>query len=102
MKAFLGTALAGILVLAATGGGQAGQIERACLQADREAASRALCGCIQQVANLTLDRRDQALAARFFRDPQMAQDFRQSGSRSHEIFWEKYKSFGSSAESYCG
>lgn len=82
-------------------GASAGVIERACLSSNRPAANRSLCGCIQKVADSTLDRRDQRLAAKFFRDPHMAQEVRQSDSRSHEIFWQKYKKFGASAESSC-
>ncbi|WP_102109620.1 hypothetical protein [Oceaniglobus roseus] len=80
---------------------EAGMIERACLGSERKAANRALCGCIQQVADLTLDRRDQRMAARFFRDPDRAQVVRQSSSRRDEDFWKKYIQFGSTAEAYC-
>ena len=80
---------------------QAGVIDRACLKSDRSAANRQLCGCIQRVADQTLSRSDQRLAAKFFKDPQKAQDIRQSGSRSNSEFWEKYKAFGSTAEAYC-
>ncbi len=50
---------------------------------------------------MTLDGRDQRLAARFFRDPNMAQQVRQSDRRSDESFWLRYRAFGSAAESYC-
>ncbi|KAF0676887.1 hypothetical protein [Profundibacterium mesophilum] len=80
---------------------QGGVIERACLKSDRKAANRALCGCIQQVADITLDRRDQKLAATFFKDPHQAQVVRQSSDRNHESFWRKYKAFGQSAQNYC-
>jgi len=79
----------------------AGVIESACLKSDRKAANRALCGCIQDAADLTLDRRDQKMAATFFRDPHKAQEIRQSDNRSHEAFWKRYKQFGSTAETYC-
>ena len=75
-------------------------IERACLKSDRP-ASRALCGCIQDVADLTLTNRDQRLASSFFSDPQKAQDIRMSDRRSHEAFWDRYKAFGETAETYC-
>jgi hypothetical protein len=42
------------------------------------------------------------MAARFFRDPQMAQDIRQSSNQSHEIFWRKYRAFGETAAATCG
>ena len=80
----------------------AGLIERACMKSDRQAASRALCGCIQDVADATLTSGDQKLAAKFFKDPHMAQEIRQSDRSSHERFWKKYKAFGQTAETYCG
>lgn len=79
----------------------AGPIERACLKADRKAATRPLCNCVQQVADLTLNGRDQRLAASFFSDPHRAQEVRQSDRSSHEAFWKRYKTFGANAESYC-
>ncbi|WP_245814780.1 MULTISPECIES: hypothetical protein [Litoreibacter] len=84
-----------------SGAALAGPIERACLKADRKAASRPLCNCVQQVADLTLDNSDQRLAASFFADPHRAQVIRQSDNNSHEKFWKRYKQFGANAESYC-
>ncbi|SFK03558.1 hypothetical protein [Celeribacter neptunius] len=81
---------------------QAGAIERACMSSDRAANNRALCGCIQDVADLTLSNSDQRQAAKFFKDPQKAQDIRQSDNRSHESFWKRYKAFGATAAQYCG
>ncbi|GAA3864657.1 hypothetical protein [Celeribacter arenosi] len=80
----------------------AGAIERACLASGRSGASRPLCGCIQQVADATLSGSEQRRAAKFFKDPQKAQDTRQSDNRSHETFWKRYKAFGNSAAAYCG
>ena len=97
--------LAMAAVVAALAAGTAGAgttIERACMKSDRKAASRSLCGCIQDVADATLSGQDQRLAARFFRDPHMAQQIRQSDRRNHEVFWKKYKAFGRTAESHCG
>ena len=81
---------------------EAGRIERACMASDRAANNRALCGCIQQVADMTLTGREQRQAARFFKDPQKAQDIRQSDNANHEVFWRKYKAFGQTAAQYCG
>jgi len=81
---------------------EARRIERACLNSDRSAANRELCGCIQRVANQVLTRSDQRLAARFFRDPQRAQDIRQSDNASHEAFWKRYRTFGDTATKICG
>ncbi len=51
---------------------QAKQIERACLSSDRGAGQRGLCGCIQDAANQTLSKKDQKLAASFFKEPDKA------------------------------
>lgn len=80
----------------------AGPIERACLQSDRPGVSRGVCGCIQKAADVTLSRRDQRQAARFFRDPHRAQEVRQSDRRSDEAFWQRYKRFGATAAGSCG
>lgn len=79
----------------------AGDIERACLGSDRAAGNRALCGCIQQAADLTLSTRDQRRAAGFFRDPHQAQEVRQSDRRADEVFWDRYRHFGETAETFC-
>ena len=76
-------------------------IQNACLQSAREAVSYQLCGCIQSAADITLTRRDQRQAAKFFDDPQRAQAVRQSDRGTHESFWQKYKLFGETAEAYC-
>jgi len=80
---------------------QAGLIERACLGSDRPAVTRALCGCIQAVADKTLSGSDQRLAAEFFADPHRAQVIRQSDVTAHEVFWERYKNFGATATKSC-
>ena len=94
--------LAAIILASTSALAQAGVIERACLQSDRRAASRPLCDCIQKAADATLSGSDQRLAAKFFKEPHMAQEIRQSNNSQHEIFWQRYKTFGSTAASYCG
>lgn len=89
------------LILAVSGPAHAGKIENACLLADRSMGQRALCRCIQDAADLTLSSRDQKLAASFFADPHRAQEIRQSDSRRHEAFWDRYEHFGRVAEAYC-
>lgn len=79
----------------------AGPLERGCLGSDRMAASRELCACIQQVADSALSRRDQRMAARFFRRPHLAQEIRQSDRPQHELFWKRYRAFGERAERVC-
>lgn len=71
------------------------------MASERNARSNALCGCLQQVANRTLDRGDQRLAAKIFRKPQMAQDIKMSNNANHEVFWKKYKAFGATASNTC-
>lgn len=80
---------------------QASVIERACLKADRPAATKPLCRCAQGAADRTLSERDQRLAATFFKDPDRAQEIRQSDSRAHEAFWKRYKNFRDYAELRC-
>lgn len=79
----------------------AGPISNACLQADRRAASRSLCNCIQSVANRALSRTDQRTAAKFFKDPEKAQDMRRSDRQSHEKFWDRYAAFSQNASAQC-
>ncbi len=98
----LAVTLAPVAVVTTTTMVMAGPIDRACMASDRKARSLRLCTCIQQVADRTLSRADQRMAARFFRDPQMAQDIRQSDNQNHEIFWRKYRAFGETAAATCG
>ncbi|ABA78169.1 hypothetical protein GQF56_24695 [Rhodobacter sphaeroides] len=79
-----------------------GPIERACLRSDRQAANVATCNCIQQVADMTLPSGDQRRAAKFFANPDEAQDVRFSSRSSDTAFWKRYKSFGEAAQAYCG
>lgn len=106
-----------ILALAGCGGGErpgngpsratgvmplaTGPINTACLQSDRKARSRALCGCIQAVANDTLSGAQQRQAVRFYSDPQRAQDIRQSDRPGDGRFWTAYAAYGARAEEVC-
>lgn len=78
-----------------------GPIHDACLQSDRRASSRALCGCVQASANTILIRNEQARAVAFFRDPHLAQVTRQSDRSGDERFWIRYKEFVDIAERSC-
>jgi hypothetical protein len=82
-------------------GGATGDISRACLDADRKAASPALCSCVQQVANQSLSGSDQSRAVVFFENPQLAQDTRQSDRGSDERFWKRYRAFTDLASEIC-
>lgn len=79
----------------------AGPIESACNRSDRQQASRALCRCIDSVARDTLTRREQRRAARFFQDPDEAQEVRMSRTRADNEFWDRYRAFGEQAERVC-
>ena len=101
MKSFHTLALSATFVFAIAAPSFAGPIESACLRSDRKGASRQLCGCIQQVADMTLRSADQRKAAGFFRDPDRAQKVKMSKSKSDDAFWDRYKAFGEQAEAYC-
>jgi hypothetical protein len=75
-----------------------GPMSQACLGSDRKARSKALCGCIQAVANLHLSGSEQKLAASFFSDPQR---IRQSDRSGHEAFWKRYSAMGEQVETTC-
>ena len=79
----------------------AGPIERACLASNRQAANRAVCTCIQKVADQTLRGADQRRAAKFFTDPDRAQETRVSKRDADNEFWRRYKAFGNAAEASC-
>ena len=98
---FLATAVALAIPLFITAA-SAGPIESACNRSDRKAANPGLCGCIQQVADMTLRGSDQRRAASFFKDPDKANTVWLSKSKSDDDFWERYKAFGAQAEAYCG
>lgn len=91
------TALALLVPAAAV----AGPIETACNRSDRPGANRALCRCIDAVAQQTMTRSEQSRAARFFANPQMAQDVRMSRSAADNEFWARYRAFGEAAERSC-
>ena len=50
---------------------------------------------------MTLSGGDQRRAAKFFKDPEAAHATWISQSKSDDAFWDRYKSFGQTAEAYC-
>lgn len=98
----LAAALAAGFVSLSAGASLAGPISTACMAAARPGANPGLCGCIQNVADQTLSRSDQRQAAKFFRDPDAAQQIRTSTNSRHSEFWQRYKAFGARAEATCG
>lgn len=98
-------AVLGMVLLAACGSGTrgvTGDVAKACIAADRDAANPALCSCVQQVANQSLSAADQRRAAGFFGNPDDAQDTRQSDRAGDEAFWGRYRAFATRAEGSCG
>lgn len=93
--------IASALVLGAAGAAQAGSIESACLKADRAAATRTLCSCIEDVAKPMFSFSEERKIAKFFAEPHLTQELRQSDSRSDEAFWDQYKAFGVAARAHC-
>ncbi|MDC1397554.1 arginine transporter [Octadecabacter sp.] len=82
--------------------GATGPISRACLAADRSAASTSLCACVQRVANAELSTRDRARMVRFFADPKVAHATKISDTPANDDFWRRYQAFVRSARSQCG
>ena len=108
--------LSGLILLTACGGGNrlnsggntaatrgaTGEISRACLAADRSAATPQLCGCIQGVANREMSTSDRSRIARFFADPEFAHAIRISDTPANDDFWRRYQAFTASARAQCG
>jgi len=78
-----------------------GPISRACLSSDRKARSGARCGCIQAVANQTLNGAEQRRAVGFYKNPHEAQEIRQSDRPVDERFWRTYMEYADRAERIC-
>tara|TARA_R110002072_G_scaffold79911_5_gene183924 strand:+ start:1477 stop:1851 length:375 start_codon:yes stop_codon:yes gene_type:complete len=78
-----------------------GPIQKACLADNRQAASAARCGCVQAVADQSLDAGDQRRGAKLFKDPHKFQEIRQSDNASNERFWLAWKAFGQNAAAAC-
>jgi hypothetical protein len=76
-------------------------IENACLSAGRNAASRELCGCIQQVADAVLSPGEQKRGAKLFADPHLSQELRVSRRDTDMSFWQKWQAFSATAAQYC-
>ena len=99
--AVIASLLAAVVVLSMAGFASAGPIEGACLNSARNGASRSLCSCIQQVADITLQTSDQSLVAAFFKDPDKAEKVRMSQSKRDDAFWDRYTTFGEQARLSC-
>lgn len=89
------------LAVLAPAAAMAGPIESACNRSERQQSSRVLCRCIDSVADNTLTRSEQRRAARFFTNPDEAQEVRMSRTRADNEFWARYRAFGEAAERSC-
>ncbi len=78
-----------------------GVIESACLRSDRPTANRALCNCLQQVADAVLTPSYQKRGAVFFADPHKSQEMRASGHAADELFWAHWVRFSDTAVKHC-
>ena len=78
-----------------------GPIASACMSAGRSGSSAVRCGCIQAAADGVLSRGEQRRGAKFFEDPHLAQEIRQSDRPGDEAFWQEWKAFASGAERLC-
>ncbi|MEM9350386.1 MAG: hypothetical protein AAGA47_09005 [Pseudomonadota bacterium] len=78
-----------------------GPISAACESSGRESANRALCGCIQSVANRELNGSDQRRGASFFGDPARAHEVRLDDSPAADAFWRRWTDFAETAEGVC-
>lgn len=101
MKSYLFVAAVAASFAVFSGAASARPIERACMASER-GGNRSLCACIQQAADMTLSGGEQRRAAKFFKNPEAAHKTWMSQSKSDDAFWERYKSFGQTAEAYCG
>lgn len=98
----LAVALAlGGIALAPHATSAAGTIESACLRSDRPAANRALCGCLQNVADAVLSSSQQKQGATFFADPHKAQEVKASKRPADNAFWERWELFADTAVKHC-
>ena len=79
-----------------------GPLQTACMKSDRKARSRALCGCIQAVADQKLTSAQQSRAAGFYSNPQRAQEIRTSDRPVDERFWDVYSDYAGVAKRTCG
>jgi hypothetical protein len=95
----LAGALSALVLSLAASAAMAGPIERACRSSDNGNSS--VCGCIQQVADMTLKGGDQRRAAKLMKDPDLAHEVWISKREADDEFWDRYKNFGQMAEAYC-
>ena len=78
----------------------AGATESACLRSDRS-PGREACACAQSVADQTLSRGDQKIAARIIKDPDHFYKYYGSKNPRNQAFLERYRAWGTAAHEFC-
>jgi hypothetical protein len=101
IKTVLGATAMALCITFVAGFAHAGPVGKACLKSDRKAASRTLCTCIQQAADMTLSGSDQKRVAKFFNDPEAVQKVKLSDSDRDDEFWTRYRNFSDTAQGVC-
>jgi hypothetical protein len=101
IKTVLGATAVALAISFVAGLAHAGPIGNACMKSDRKAASGALCGCIQQAADMTLSGSDQRRVAKFFNDPEAVQKVKLSDTDRDDEFWTRYRNFSDTAQGVC-
>lgn len=101
MKAHLSAVVLGLALIAPGFALAGGTIERGCLGSDRPAAGRALCACLQQVADATLSAAYQRRGAGFFADPHKSQIVKASDRPADAAFWAQWERFAETAVQHC-
>lgn len=90
------------LALAAPAPALAGsEIARACRATDRPAATRALCSCLQGVADTMLTRAERRRVAHLLGAPHLSQEVRASDKPADARFWTRYRAYGEAAHEAC-
>lgn len=101
IKTVLGATAMALVISFVAGFAHAGPIGNACMKSDRKAVNSALCGCIQQAADMTLSTGDQRRVAKFFNDPEAVQKVKLSDTDSDDAFWKRYRNFSDTAQGVC-
>lgn len=98
----LGLAFGAVFMMAIPGATLAsGTIERACLASDRPASGRALCACLQIVADAVLSPVEQRRGAAFFADPHKSQEVKASKRAADDAFWARWELFADTSVKHC-
>ena len=87
-------------VLACAAPAFAGPAQKACLATERSPGPR-VCACAQQVADQTLSRSDQHIAASIIREPELFVKYQKDSSRRAQGFLTRYRLWGERVEQHC-